>query len=290
VKQLTVHYTHYISVALVTGALLSICLPEAHAQVEVAPWGNLTGIRQEGQLLEINSSLQLVPQDWAHAKVTGRERQRPHYTRQGAQQRITTRLDSLDLTETVADAGPGKATVTVNAIARADQEVLGLFFALALPPQSTIELLDAQSKVLVRRQASGPPNTTPVLASRLRIVAPTHRVEINLPEPTAVLLKNGEGKDQANLGPHLYLPILTGHVAKGQTAQKTYTLTAAGTIDRAPIHLALNTAQPGRAFAGFGGNFRLQNPKGDPQVIDYCLNNMRVAYASRCPGSFGSPT
>jgi hypothetical protein len=290
VKQLTVHYTHYISVALVTGALLSICLPEAHAQVEVAPWGNLTGIRQEGQLLEINSSLQLVPQDWAHAKVTGRERQRPHYTRQGAQQRITTRLDSLDLTETVADAGPGKATVTVNAIARADQEVLGLFFALALPPQSTIELLDAQSKVLVRRQASGPPNTTPVLASRLRIVAPTHRVEINLPEPTAVLLKNGEGKDQANLGPHLYLPILTGHVAKGQTAQKTYTLTAAGTIDRAPIHLALNTAQPGRAFAGFGGNFRLQNPKGDPQVIDYCLNNMRVAYGRvEMPWQFWQP-
>jgi hypothetical protein len=290
VKQLTVHYTHYISVALVTGALLSVCLPEAHAQVEVAPWGNLTGIRQEGQLLDINSSLQLVPQDWAHAKVTGRERQRPHYTRQGAQQRITTRLDSLDLTETVADASPGKATVTVNAVARADREVLGLFFALALPLQSTIELLDAQGKVLARRQASGPPNTTPVQASRLRIVAPTHRVEINLPELTAVLLKNGEGKDQANLGPHLYLPILTGHVSKGQTAQKTYTFTASGTIDRAPIHLALNTAQPGRAFAGFGGNFRLQNPKGDPQVIDYCLNNMRVAYGRvEMPWQFWQP-
>jgi hypothetical protein len=290
VKQLTVRYTHYVSVALVTGALLSVCLPEAHAQVEVAPWGNLTGIRQEGQLLDINSSLQLVPQDWAHTKVTGRERQRPHYTRQGTQQRITTRLDSLDLTETVADAGPGKAAVTVNAIARADQDVLGLFFALALPPQSTVELLDAQGKVVGRRLASDPPNAAPVLASRLRITAPTQRVEVGLPEPTAVLLKSGEGKDKQNLGPHLYLPLLAGRVAKGQTAQKTYTFTASGTIDRTPIHLALHTAQPGRAFAGFGGNFRLQNPKSDPQVIDYCLRNMRVAYGRvEMPWQFWQP-
>ncbi len=277
---------------MVTGALLlGVSLLEAHAQVEITPWGNLTGIRQEGQLLEVNSSLQLVTNDWAHATVTGRERQRPRYTRQGAQQLITTRLDSLNLTETVADAGAGKATLTVNAAARADREVLGLFFALALLPQSTVELLDAQGKVVGRRPASGPPNAAPVLASRLRIVAPTQRVEVSLPEPTAVLLKNGEGKDKVNLGPHLYLPILAGHVAKGQTAQKTYTFTAAATIDRVPIHLTLHTAQPGRAFAGFGGNFRLQNPTGDPQVIDYCLQNMRVAYGRvEMPWQFWQPT
>ncbi|MGI4822556.1 MAG: hypothetical protein ACRYFV_15205 [Janthinobacterium lividum] len=278
-KQLTVRSSHYLSTVLVTSTLLlGTGVPEAHAQVEIAPWGNLTGIRQEGQLLDINSSLQLVVSDWAHATATGRERQRPHYTRQGAQQRITTRLDSLNLTETVADAGPGKATVTVSAAARSDMAVLGLFFALALPPQSAIELLDAQGKVVARRQASGPPDAAPVLASRLRIIDPTHRIEVGLPEPTAVLLKNSESRDKQNQGPHLYLPILAGHVAKSQTTQKTYTFTATGTIDRAPIHLTLNTAQPGRAFAGFGGNFRLQNPTGDPQVIDYCLKNMRVAY------------
>jgi hypothetical protein len=279
VKQLPVRYPHYLLIALVTGALLlGICLPEAHAQVEIAPWGNLMGIRQEGQLLDINSSLQLVVNNWARATATGRERQRPRYTREGAQQRITTRLDSLNLTETVADAGPGKATLTVNATARADREVVGLFFSLALPPQCTVELLNAQGKVVARRSASGPPDATPVQASRLRLLTPTQRVEIGLPEPTAVLLKNSESRDKQNQGPHLYLPILAGHVAKSQTAQKTYTFAASGTIDRAPIHLALNTAQPGRAFAGFGGNFRLQNPKDDPQVINYCLQNMRVAY------------
>jgi hypothetical protein len=264
--------------------LLSVGL-KAHAQAEVEPWGNLTGIRREGQLLEINSSLQLIGTDWAHAKVTGRERQRPRYTRKGTKQLITTRLDSLNLTETVTDVGPSKATVSVNAAARADMDVLGLFFALALPPQSTVELLDAQGKVV------GPLNAAPVQASRLRITASTHRIEVSFTEPTSVLLKNGEGRDKQNLGPHLYLPLLAGHVAKGQTTQKTYTFTASGTIDRAPIHLTLNTAQPGRTFAGFGGNFRLQNPKGDPQVIEYCLNNMRVAYGRvEMPWQFWQPT
>jgi hypothetical protein len=279
VKQLPARSSHYLPTGLVTGALLlGAWVPDAHAQVEIAPWGNLMGIRQAGQLLDIDSSLQLVVNDWARATATGRERQRPRYTREGAQQRITTRLDSLNLTETVADAGPGKATLAVHATARADREVVGLFLSLALPPQSTVELLDAQGKVVARRSASGPPDATPVLASQLRLLTPTQRVEVGLPEPTAVLLKNSESRDKQNQGPHLYLPILAGHVAKSQTAQKTYTFTASGTIDRAPIHLALNTAQPGRAFAGFGGNFRLQNPKGDPQVIDYCLQNMRVAY------------
>ena len=34
----------------------------------------------------------------------------------------------------------------------------------------------------------------------------------------------------------------------------------------------------GRPFAGLGGNFRIQNPKVDPEVIDYCLKNLRVAW------------
>jgi hypothetical protein len=76
----------------------------------------------------------------------------------------------------------------------------------------------------------------------------------------------------------VYLPIQTGSLAKGQAAKQTFTIAATGTIDRTPVQLALNTTQPGRPWAGFGGNFRLQNPKGDPQVIDYCLKNMRVAY------------
>ena len=48
-------------------------------------------------------------------------------------------------------------------------------------------------------------------------------------------------------------------------------------IDFESAHIALDLSRPGSRFVGFGGNFRIQNSKKDPAVIDYCLRNMRVA-------------
>jgi hypothetical protein len=39
-------------------------------------WGNLTGIRVEGQLMEFESSLRVVEKGWQHYNATGKERQR----------------------------------------------------------------------------------------------------------------------------------------------------------------------------------------------------------------------
>jgi hypothetical protein len=53
---------------------------------------------------------------------------------------------------------------------------------------------------------------------------------------------------------------------------------AAGEIDNKPVKLTLDVTRPGRTFAGIGGNFRLQNPTSDPPVIQYNLENLRVAW------------
>src|SRR4029079_18454759 len=63
-----------------------------------------------------------------------------------------------------------------------------------------------------------------------------------------------------------------------QKSEKTFTIQAGGKIDRKDIRMVIDTTNPGREVAGFGGNFRIQNLKNDPPVIDYCLNNMRVAW------------
>ena len=55
-------------------------------------------------------------------------------------------------------------------------------------------------------------------------------------------------------------------------------LHASGVIDHSDAEITLDMQNPGSLFAGFGGNFRLQNPAADPKVIDYCLENLRVAY------------
>ena len=55
-------------------------------------------------------------------------------------------------------------------------------------------------------------------------------------------------------------------------------LHASGVIDHSDAEIILDMQNPGSLFTGFGGNFRLQNPAADPKVIDYCLENLRVAY------------
>lgn len=278
----------WLKILVPTALLISTAAP-AHAQAELAPWGNLTGLRVQGQLLETNASLRLLRPGAAGEAVTRHEAQRPHYTRQGAAQLVTTRLDSVDLRETVTDLGPGRATVAVQATARAATELRGTFLTLELPQetyaQAKVQFLNAQGSVVATQALGGAAGESPV-ASRLRITAATRQLDLTLATPGQVLLRPAK-PGQPLL---VYLPIQAGNLAKGQAAQQTFTIAATGTIDRAPVQLALTATRPGRPWVGFGGNFRLQNPKGDPQVIDYCLQNMRVAYGRvEMPWKFWQP-
>ena len=45
--------------------------------------------------MEFETSLRVVSADWSDESATGKERQRPNYTRRGREQVISTRIDSL---------------------------------------------------------------------------------------------------------------------------------------------------------------------------------------------------
>jgi hypothetical protein len=276
-KKLPITFRSAPSTLALLGLLTLGLQHTAFGQAELAPWGNLNGLRVQGQLLETNTSLRLVRPGGASEAATRHEAQRPHYSRQGAAQLVTTHLDSLDLRETVTDLGPGRASVAVQATARATTDMLGAFMTLELPQeqyaQAKVQFLNAQGKIVGQQALSGATGEIPV-ASRVRIVAAARQLDITLAQPGMMLLRPGKAGQPLLV----YLPVQTGNLAKGQTTQQMFTITATGTIDRAPVQLALDATRPGRPWVGFGGNFRLQNPKGDPQVIDYCLKNMRVAY------------
>ena len=78
--------------------LVSICFLQAiffnraFSQTEVEPWGNIKGIRIDGQLIEFESSLQVVNKDWSRIMATALERQRPKYKRDGTKQIVDTRI------------------------------------------------------------------------------------------------------------------------------------------------------------------------------------------------------
>jgi O-glycosyl hydrolase len=74
------------------------------------------------------------------------------------------------------------------------------------------------------------------------------------------------------------IAVLPAKPAASQTAHMSFAVKVAGEIDHRPVTIALDAAHPGQLFDGMGGNFRLQNPRADPGIIDYNLQNLRVAW------------
>lgn len=273
----------------ISGLILFLLLAsKGFSQTEVQPWGNIMAIRIDGQPVNFESSLRVVYNNWSGIHATGRERQRPKYERQGAQQIITTAIDSIHFTEIVEDGGKGTAKINIQASATANRNIEGVFFALSLPDEynANATVKTDNNKAISLADTT---NRNSISATKsIAFIAPQQQILVTFNEPTSIILKKENSKGQTHMV--AYLPIQLGDIAKGQTANKTFTIKASGTVDNTPVNLVINTAQTGRAFDGLGGNFRLQNPKTDPQVIDYCLENLRVAWARvEMPWRFWQP-
>jgi hypothetical protein len=251
-----------------------------YAQPEVEPWGNITGIRIDGQLMEFESSLRVVGKDWSSVDGTAQEKQRPRYSRDGNRQTVTTRVDSLDFTEGVEDIGEGQARVQITVSARNDNHADGAFFSMALPAadysDAMMQWIDPSPLAMNQAQPGAPHEYFRAPASGLRFTAAHRQIEVRFEEPTLIIgIKEG-------LSIRLYFPLHAG--------DNKLTIKTSGDIDRDPVLLTLNSSTTGRPFDGLGGNFRLQNPKTDPQVIQYCLDNMRVAWGRvELPWRFWQP-
>lgn len=271
-----------INCSLFTLAFLFLSLgisTTSFAQPEVTAWGNLTGIRVEGQLMEFKTSLRLVSPDWSSINQTYKERQNPSYNREGKKQIIKTQLDSITFTETVEETGAGKATVGIEAKALSDHHLAGVYFCVELPAkyynQGNMQLINPRELSLAETEPNGKNIFLRVPAEGILITSAKRQLEIRMNEPSEIIVKKSNDKEENIL---IYFSIVSGNVEKGQTARKSLFLTASGEIDTQPITLTLFPDQKGRPFDGLGGNFRIQNPKVDPKVIAYSLENLRVAW------------
>jgi hypothetical protein len=277
------------SLPLLIVIIATFGLNRASAQAEVEPWANITGIRHKGQLYGFESSLRVISANGRRIASTAKEKQSPKYSRRGEDQIVVTRIDSLFFSQTVSEAGSGKIKVTVQVIAKQDTALKGVFFCLALPKaqygQSRLLLTGAKDDSLKQTTPTFTNTFVNVRAKAVELVAATRKLKISFEEPERVIVR------QDSLGNlQLYIPLAMGAVQRGEVITKTLSIKAEGEIDTQPVNLTINTAQPGREFAGLGGNFRLQNPRTDPQVIDYSLQNLRVAWGRvEMPWRFWQP-
>lgn len=103
------------------------------AQPELQPWGNLAGIRVEGQLMEFETNISIVRKGWTSIKETGKEMQRPGYERKGNQQIVTTDIDSLHFVETVTSQKNNSANIRVQLLAKANELLEGVYIKMLVP-------------------------------------------------------------------------------------------------------------------------------------------------------------
>ncbi|GHV22479.1 hypothetical protein FACS189428_4600 [Clostridia bacterium] len=122
-------------------------IPTVSAQTEVMAWGNLTGIRIDGQLIDFESSICVVGKDKSFVHATGKERQfRPQYSRNGQTQTVTTAIDGIRFTEAVTDLSKGKARVTIDLQSDTTLNLDGVYLHIQQPVETKGQILKIGSK------------------------------------------------------------------------------------------------------------------------------------------------
>ena len=247
-------------------------LNKAAAQPELDPWGNITGIRHKSQLFVFQSSIRVQRGNNFISTVQDHQ----HYQRIGEEQTVNTNLDSLFIKEEYTDEGGGEVKLVITINAHADYKFDAAYLCLELPKEyfgGGKQRLNGASDAAYRFLAAGTNYDGPATGAEFK--SDERDLSIKFGSLETVRIR----KDNSNTGdPQLFITLKRNGFSKGETLQSAFTIDANGEVDRKDINLTLNTHVQGRQFAGLGGNFRLQNPKYDLEVIDYCLDNIPVAF------------
>jgi hypothetical protein len=250
--------------------------PELLSQPEVYAWGNMRGIRVEGQLMNFESKLVVAGSSWFDMHVTAKERQLPQYSRDNNRQIVTTRLQNFHFVQTVEHTGKGKAEINVQVKAEKGADVTGIFFMIDFPSGDIFtEFTDMETVYTSARGAPDDDDLVSFVAEGLSIKSPGRFLNLTFEHPTEVLVRQSKSNTHST---EVYITIHSGFLKEGHETGTSFKMQAGGEIDDTPVEIVLDTSTPGRVFDGFGGNFRLQNPRTDPMVIRYKLNNLDVKW------------
>ncbi len=263
--------------ALLFNFCLLIVYP-SYSQPEVTAWGNMTGIRVEGQLTKFESSFKIVGASWHHNTQTAKEQHHYSFKREGSKQIITSKIGAIDYTETVEDIGKGKALVNIQYTSTLDTVVVGTFFSVIFNgdyfADGAIEIIEPSKIPLGQSALSDVNEILRAEAKGIKIKSKRGEYQFICNDNSQIIVKRLNGTSI-----ELLIALANDSIKKNQTVSKTFTITTNQEIDKSTVEMLVDVSKPGRVFDGIGGNFRLQNAKTDPQVIDYCLENLRVAYA-----------
>ena len=246
---------------LLLSAAVSIALADrADAQAVVAAWGNIEGMRVDGEVFPFEISFCTLNDTGIVSARTAKEKQQPRFLRAGNVRTVITRLGPFSISEAITDVGRGEAAIDVKFTADSATTTRGVL-CIDAPLASYAGVRLTEDGVVLEAPTG----------------AAGRRVEITARSPIQALAgaERRAGRDMHRV----LIPIIAAPSEAGRSARITFVVKASGTVDHSPLTLAIDASKPGRVFDGIGGNFRIQNPRVDPGVIAYNLANLRVAWA-----------
>ncbi|MBP5513784.1 MAG: hypothetical protein J6Y04_03265 [Bacteroidaceae bacterium] len=238
-----------LTLTCVLGTALGQTANSVHS--EVMAWSNITGVRLDGELIDFESAL-CVGVPGARMEKTGRERQQNvRYRRETETQIVDIPLHGAHFHQEVTDLDEQQVSIRLKV--EADETLdEGAYFSMTFTPRYYKE---------AKFKTSG---------KRVSVTARERQLTMVFDRKVTTLVREESGN-------HVLYVTLLPSLQKGATAELEALLTVGGTRHDEPARISLDISHPGSRFIGFGGNFRIQNSQKDPAVIDYCLNNMRVA-------------
>ncbi len=274
----------------VLGCTLGVTLP-ARAQVECNGWGELRGIRIDGELFTISTRLAIAGPGWRDFGQMEHWRTRnPTYTRSADTKAITCTgqigfrgAPPLAFRQVVKDDGAGGAVITIDATADADMHLDGAYVFIGVPAsdfaQGGGELVGAESgnDARVSFATTRPADDRHYFGARARgarFISARHRFDIALDQPRTIVIKDDRSAGENRLS--LFFPLHTGDLKAGQSVSSTFKIRASGEIDRTEAIVRIDPSERHNTFAGIGGNFcwGTQSP-----TVPFYLQNLRVSWA-----------
>jgi hypothetical protein len=290
-------------------SLVAVLLPQLQAQPVVTPWGNVAGIRVEGELMAFETALRAVDSDWSGFVQSSK------YNWEG-QQTFALQDDAwtcvhhlqgtaLHHETRITDHGNGKTEVELATDLRDTLSSAGVYYTFNLPAddyqgadfQWILEGDEANGLVLPQQSGAARPISGTELAKGFRIVSRSRTLVVMADKPMKVLLRQDFVSRPAHLNDPLprqqfvasspgqevadyqvYFQLMPADAAQGSTSKVSFSIQATGIIDQEPVVVTIDPDRPGRAFLGISGNFRMQFPALDAQVVDYCLENLTVTW------------
>jgi O-glycosyl hydrolase len=275
--------------ALICSIGLSIFGGELMAQVECSGWGELRGIRIDGQLVPVITSIEIVGPGWKQTAQTAHWKTRKStYAREGKNIITTGQLglgarapQLVSFRQTASDTSPGAADIKVEITADTDVELAGAYIFVSVPAadfgHGNGELFGAspafsQKLNFATTRPANERKYVTAIASGARFSA-AQTVEVKLDEPREIVVQDDRGTAIKQLT--LFFPIHIGNLKRGETAKINFSINITGDIDRTPAHIAIDPSKPGSPFAGIGGNlcWELDSP-----TVNYYLDHLKVVW------------